>query len=74
MSVISRRAALGSVLYAIPTAYVSNLDQIQCDADRLAAKMGAIHGGEWRAAVDHETGFILIKPRPRPYLAQHESS
>lgn len=34
----------------------------QVDAQNLAAAMAAIHGGLWKAVVDHEAGFILIRP------------
>jgi hypothetical protein len=36
------------------------------DAKRLARKMGLLHGGRWKAVVDHQSGFILIKPDPGP--------
>jgi hypothetical protein len=36
------------------------------DASRLARKMGLLHGGRWKAVVDHQSGFILIKPDPGP--------
>ncbi|MDG4903170.1 hypothetical protein P9279_21920 [Mesorhizobium sp. WSM4962] len=31
-------------------------------ADALARSMAAIHGGEWRACVNHNTAFVLIQP------------
>ncbi|RUV13560.1 MAG: hypothetical protein E5X38_07225 [Mesorhizobium sp.] len=31
-------------------------------ADALARSMAAIHGGEWRACINHNTAFVLIKP------------
>lgn len=66
MPQVSRRAVFGSVFYAFPIGCLSKAYGVQYDADRLAGKMGDIHGGHWKATVDHETGFILIKPRPRP--------
>lgn len=35
---------------------------ISSDAQDLAAAMAALHGGLWKAVVDHEAGFILIRP------------
>ncbi|MPZ31455.1 MAG: hypothetical protein GEV13_10735 [Rhodospirillales bacterium] len=32
--------------------------------DDLTAAMAELHGGRWKAHVDHDTGFILIQPRP----------
>ncbi|TPM15522.1 hypothetical protein [Mesorhizobium sp. B2-3-5] len=31
-------------------------------AEELAAVMASIHGGDWRPTVNHDTGFVLIKP------------
>ncbi|MER8844017.1 MULTISPECIES: hypothetical protein [Mesorhizobium] len=35
-------------------------DLPQRHAEKLAASMRAMHGGEWRVTVDHEHGFALI--------------
>lgn len=32
-------------------------------ACKLALSMGRLHGGRWIAKVDHDAGFILIRPR-----------
>jgi hypothetical protein len=69
MSGISRRATFGAALYAFPLSSVPIVAKaygIDHDAMRLAERMGELHGGQWRAVVDHDAGFILIKPRPRP--------
>jgi hypothetical protein len=69
MSSISRRATFGAALYAFPLAVVPSLAKaygVDMEANLLAEKMADLHGGEWRAIVDHDAGFILIKPRPRP--------
>lgn len=69
MSGISRRDVFGAALYAFPLSAVATVARaygIDHDAKRLAEKMAQIHGGQWRAVVDHEAGFIVIKPRPRP--------
>ena len=39
------------------------LDVARHSADLLAAMMQDIHGGVWFAHVDHESGFILIRPK-----------
>ena len=39
------------------------LDVARRAADLLAAQMQDIHGGVWFAHVDHESGFILIRPK-----------
>jgi ABC-type cobalamin transport system ATPase subunit len=28
--------------------------------DQIKQSMKAIHGGEWRACIDHETSFVLV--------------
>jgi hypothetical protein len=62
---ISRRAIVASVLPIAATAVLAgNGDNITDIANTLARLMAGRHGGVWRAIVDHETGFILIKPRP----------
>lgn len=32
-------------------------------ADTLMDLMEDVHGGSWLAQIDHETGFLLIRPR-----------
>jgi len=37
-------------------------------AGALAEAMAAIHGGRWQAIVDHQAGFVIVRPvsRRRP--------
>jgi hypothetical protein len=37
-------------------------EQVDIDAAALAASMKTLHGGEWRIFLDHDAGFVLIKP------------
>jgi hypothetical protein len=39
------------------------LDVARHSADLLAAMMQELHGGTWFATVDHESGFVLIRPK-----------
>ena len=32
-------------------------------AAEIAVAMALLHGGDWRAEVDHQTGFVLIAPQ-----------
>jgi len=31
-------------------------------AQALADAMAAVHGGRWRAIVDHQAGFVIVQP------------
>ena len=46
-----------------PQAAGSPGDPIKGKAEALARDMAVCHGGSWRTHVDHEAGFILIRPR-----------
>lgn len=37
---------------------------VESAAELIQAAMTNIHGGTWRAKVDHNTGFVLITPEP----------
>ena len=39
------------------------LDVIRHSADLLAAQMQEQHGGAWFATIDHDSGFVLIRPK-----------
>ncbi|HEV7415056.1 MAG TPA: hypothetical protein VGN98_02795 [Tianweitania sediminis] len=47
-------------------------------ADTLAGMMAELHGETWKAFVEHETGFILIRPlnekRPIPKPSRGEAA
>lgn len=58
---ITRRALAGVVSWVAPVG-----SSIEADAEKLAQRMADRHGGLWKTHVDHETGFILIKPSPKP--------
>jgi hypothetical protein len=38
-------------------------EAVNVDARALASAVARLHGGRWTAHVDHDTGFILIRPR-----------
>ena len=40
-------------------------DPVRKAATECLNAMAARHGGQWKAHIDHETGFILIKPVAR---------
>lgn len=62
----SRRAVVASILPVASTVIgFGKPDKISVAANDLADDMARRHGGAWRAHVDHESGFILIKPRRR---------
>lgn len=50
---------------AVPmrTAAPNPLDVARHSADLLAAQMQELHGGSWFATVDHDSGFVLIRPK-----------
>lgn len=70
---VSRRGVFAGIrgiiagMLALPAigqakAELDPLERVRRDADALAASMAAIHGGEWRACINHSTEFIFIKP------------
>jgi hypothetical protein len=68
ISTLTRRAAFAGVaLLAAPsTALAACLlpkDEVAVNARALARSMVARHGGQWKVVIDHESQFILIKPR-----------
>lgn len=54
------------VLWGVPGVkpYISAISRagIKRDAEALAASMAQLHGGTWIAQLDHEAGFILVRP------------
>jgi hypothetical protein len=56
---------VASVLPVVGVALAGEGDDIANAANTLARLMAGRHGGQWRAVIDHDTGFILIKPRRR---------
>lgn len=50
---------------AVPmrTGAPSPLDVARRTADLLAGQMQDLHGGTWFAHVDHESGFVLVRPK-----------
>lgn len=61
---ISRRQTLLAICGAASAgSMVPFSDAIAADAEEIARRMARRHGGRWKAVVDHEAGFILIKPR-----------
>ena len=63
---LSRRGVMAGLLpvIAATSAVCQSKDVVQEAADNLARAMSKRHGGKWAALVDHDTGFIMIKPRP----------
>lgn len=37
---------------------------IRRKATEISSIMASIHGGDWRVEIDHQSGFVLIAPRP----------
>ncbi len=33
-------------------------------ATEISSIMASLHGGDWRVEIDHQSGFVLIAPRP----------
>lgn len=64
----ARRAFLTGALStsaatALPTpAKADTVESIDAAARALADAMARLHGGRWRAHVDHNTGFVLVQP------------
>ena len=62
-----RRAFLGSLAATavpMPTAaasIVTSRESADQSAAALTDAMARLHGGKWRAHIDHENGFILIQ-------------
>lgn len=59
---LSRRALSG--VFQTLRKFHASRSSINDDAQALAQAMESVHGGKWLARVDHEAGFILIRPRP----------
>lgn len=64
--VVGRRFLISGLLAAtlVPAAASEPdiFNQAQQNADALAASMAAIHGGKWKVCLNHDAGFVLIKP------------
>ena len=58
--------AIAGATAAMPATPLPSLDDLtpaeiaQRDADKLAATLQDMHGGDWRVTVDHSHGFALI--------------
>ena len=67
MGMTFRRRLLAVALPGValqPTAAMLATVAIDSAADQLAAAMAVLHGGQWKARVDHDAGFVLIVPLP----------
>lgn len=60
---IRRRAAIGAIAALSIRLPEDDLEEALAI---VAAAMAKIHGGRWRAHVDHVAGFILIGPQTDP--------
>ncbi len=38
----------------------ASVEHVNAAADALTAALADLHGGEWKATVDHANGFVLI--------------
>lgn len=54
--------ALGALTPSAVMAAPDHHERASQLADALARSMAAIHGGEWRACINHQTAFVLIQP------------
>lgn len=61
---VSRRAVLGGVLASASVVNVEAgegpVERVRKDAERLAASMQAIHGGEWKIRIDHHACLVIV--------------
>lgn len=64
----ARRGVLFGALMAlagpkvVAAAPSDTVQSVNAAADQLTASLARLHGGEWKATVDHEHGFVLIVP------------
>lgn len=57
-------AGFAGVVAAAPaTPKIETQATATANARALAKAMARLHGGQWTAHVDHEAGFILIRPK-----------
>lgn len=57
------RRVLGVVPGIGAIAEAADRQTIQQKAKALAVAMAMLHGGDWIAQIDHDAGFILVRPR-----------
>jgi hypothetical protein len=67
LNLSQRRAILGALAAtAVPApaaaaSIVTSRESAEQSAAALTDAMARLHGGKWRAHIDHENGFILIR-------------
>jgi hypothetical protein len=62
-SLLAGLAGVAATPVAAASAKVETQATVTANARELAKAMARLHGGQWTAHVDHDTGFILIGHR-----------
>lgn len=67
-SVAARRGLLLGALASLALPNVApasppSVERVSAAADALTAALADLHGGQWKATVDHANGFVLITGR-----------
>lgn len=62
-----RSILLGAIMslaaYKSASAAPASVERVAAAADALTAALADLHGGQWKAHVDHDNGFVLISGR-----------
>ena len=62
-SILAGLPCVATAPVAAATPKVETQATVTANARELAEAMARLHGGQWTAHVDHDTGFILIRHR-----------
>ncbi len=62
-----RGVLLGAIMslaaYKSAPAAPASVERVAAAADALTGALADLHGGQWKAHVDHDNGFVLISGR-----------